>query len=142
MINLSFLNQYGPLGNGVKGNIKQWEVTCDWVPEVVGGGLIMDDKDEASDLPIGPASGETSNLVVYEPSTEKVNYFPSTMLLKIGYTYNGFEAGYDIASIKDLNGAELSDEIVVGEYFKNQYQVIRLKPTIASKNIKQRKAPC
>lgn len=78
MINLSFLEQYGPLGNGVKGNMKMKETICPWSAQIGGGHLVIDDGDNNS-IPLGPVSGETTDIVTYKPSNEKVYYYPSTL---------------------------------------------------------------
>lgn len=78
MINLSFLEQYGPLGNGFKGGMKMARINCPWSAQIDGGHLVIDDGDDNS-IPLGPVSGETTDIVTYKPSNEKVYYYPSTL---------------------------------------------------------------
>lgn len=78
MINFSFLEQYGPLGNGVKGNMKMATISCPWSAQIDGEHLVIDDGDDDS-IPLGPVSGETTDIVVYKPYTDEVFYYPSTL---------------------------------------------------------------
>jgi hypothetical protein len=117
MINLSFLKQYGPLGNGVKGNMKMREINCHWSAQIGGGHLVIDDGDDNS-TPLGPVSGETTDIVTYKPSNDEVYYYPS--MLKI-------VSNAKIVDIKDGN----NNSILVKRIDDN---TITIKPNVIYKN--------
>lgn len=117
MINLSFLEQYGPLGNGVKGNMKMKETICPWSAQIGGGHLVIDGGDDNS-IPLGPVSGETTDIVTYKPSNDEVYYYPSTLKIV---------SNAKIVSVTDNN----NNNIVVRQLDDN---TVTIKPNVIYKN--------
>ena len=113
MINFSFLEQYGPLGNGVKGSMKLDQLSCPWSAQIDGEHLVIDDGDKYS-TPLGPVSGETTDIVTYKPSNDKVYYYPSTLKIV---------SNAEIVSVTDNN----NNNVVVNQLDDN---TVIIKPKV------------
>jgi hypothetical protein len=113
MINFSFLEQYGPLGNGIKGSMKMATISCPWSAQIDGEHLVIDDGDDDS-IPLGPVSGETTDIVVYKPYTDEVFYYPSTLKIV---------SNAEIVSVTDNN----NNNVVVNQLDDN---TVIIKPKV------------
>lgn len=94
MINLSFLEQYGPLGNGLKGNMKMWECSPDFI---IDGGSRLINNDE---LVTPPRIGIPPSVTI---SDDKLVYLPTESICRLNwgsdlnaYFYSG--NGYTVLS--------------------------------------------
>ena len=74
MINLSFLEQYGPLGNGLRGNMKMWECSPDFI---IDGGSRLINNDE---LVTPPRIGMPPSVTIND---DKLVYLPTESICRL-----------------------------------------------------------
>ena len=74
MINLSFLEQYGPLGNGLKGNMKMEECSPDFI--IDGGSRLINNKVTVTTPRIGIPPSVTIN-------NDKLVYLPTESICRL-----------------------------------------------------------